>query len=250
MGQTHAFLSPNLSLQAKSAYSLETLDKETQNHMRVLRISAGEKFSLLDGSGKVFDSEMTSKNEFRVLAVVEVSAPRPSIHLYLSLPKKDSLWEVVSQATELGVSKIIPIASQHNQNPQALRPKLTEKAQKISDEACCQCRQPYRVEIQQNWLSIEDVLKQSQTPMIFADETSARESSAPGIYDAQGNMASISADSGLGLLIGPEGGWSESERKLLKSKAFSMNLGPNVLRVSTATAVAIYHLRHLAKYQR
>ncbi len=239
-------LSPNLELKVGEHYSTAVLDSDSQNHLRVLRIQSGETLSLLNGAGLIFESEMISKNEFRVRELIKKSQPQPEIHLFISLPKKDSLWEVIAQATELGVSKIIPIATQHNQNPQATRQKMAEKSQKIADEACCQCRQPFRVSVSQEWASLDSILKNPAFPMIYADEGTADQSSKPHIAKAKDGVPSLNTAPKLGLCIGPEGGWSESERQLLSSQALAMNLGPNVLRVTTATSVAIYHLRYFA----
>jgi 16S rRNA (uracil1498-N3)-methyltransferase len=243
MGQVHALLIPGLHLKPGTEIALKDLPKDEQKHLKALRIRSGEKLDLLNGEGSVYSLECQGES-FRLIGTIQKPALLPQIELGLSFPKKESLWEAISQATELGVARIFPINSQHNQNPKGAKLAMAERAQKIADEACCQCRQAYRVEIPSDWLDLETWLSDSQAEIFFADEFSAQEGLKPQVLAAPGRRFLEKSPTKLRLLVGPEGGWSESERSLLLARAHRLSLGPQVLRVPTAIAVGLYHLRY------
>ncbi len=246
MGQAHALLLPGIQLVPGQLLSNDELPTEIRGHLRALRIQAGEKIDILDGDGGIHTLESQAKG-LTVVDFKKKARSEPLIDLCLSLPKKESLWEAISQATELGVNNIFPVASQHNQNPRAARASSLERAQKIADEACCQCRQVYRVTVADKWESLEKLaLMHTDTDLFFADEDCAEGSLKPTIIDPDGRPYKRKSGQKLRLFIGPEGGWSEDERAFLRQRAHRMSLGPQILRVPTAIAVAIYQLRYFS----
>ena len=93
------------------------LDKDLVHHIRtVLRIGVGAKIILFDGSGREYLAEITSSTPSHVKAtILEQSEPKTEsaleIVLAQALLKEQAFDHVLTAATELGVSKIIPITS-------------------------------------------------------------------------------------------------------------------------------------------
>ena len=107
----HRLLVPSEPLASDSP----VLPKEAANHLKVLRPKDGEEIELFDGSGKSrrFSVEGGGKN-FRLAALSPVcTAPRASRSLTLfACVTKGSRWDwTIEKATELGVTRIVPVVS-------------------------------------------------------------------------------------------------------------------------------------------
>ena len=107
----HRLLVPSEQLASDSP----VLPKEAANHLKVLRPKDGEEIELFDGSGKSrrFSVEGGGKN-FRLAAPSPVcTAPRASRSLTLfACVTKGSRWDwTIEKATELGVTRIVPVIS-------------------------------------------------------------------------------------------------------------------------------------------
>ena len=107
----HRLLVPSEQLASDSP----VLPKEAANHLKVLRPKDGEEIELFDGSGKSrrFSVEGGGKN-FRLAALSPVcTAPRASRSLTLfACVTKGSRWDwTIEKATELGVTRIVPVVS-------------------------------------------------------------------------------------------------------------------------------------------
>jgi len=241
MGQITTLLNFHSTLPFKGTFSLAELDPGAQHHLKVLRIRSGEEFRFIDGQGSILHTRCTQIRPpvFEVLNVAKNKALTPKIELCLAAPKGDLLWEAVTQATEVGVSSIRLIRSQHVQYTKQ-QDAPTARVQKISDSACEQCSRAWRVEVHPNWHKLEDCLKLPGTAVVADENLSTK-----GIYGFAASEIPTATTAGLRIFIGPEGGWSEEERQILGASARAFGLGPLILRVPTAAATAIHLLRGL-----
>ena len=158
-----------------------------------------------------------------VLQIEEQDTQSPLI-LYFAPIKGGRTESIIEKATELGATQIVPIITERT----IVRKTNADKLHLIAIEAAEQCE---RLNVPQivDALTLDEFLSMdlgSQT-IFFADESQAN----PSIISFK-----ISADQSVGLLIGPEGGFSARERdKILSVKNFqSISLGRNILRADTA----------------
>lgn len=197
----------------------------------VMRRKAGDKVYLFNGSSGEWSAEISEigKRQCQV-TIEERSAPQlnpPDIWLLFAPIKKARTDFIVEKATELGAAKIFPVHTQFTNSERIRKDRLQAHA----IEAAEQCGGTFVPEISE--LSpLSSLLKDwdPQRKLIFCDEEMA---SQPGLTTFPPAPAA--------LLIGPEGGFSDVERKMLNSLPFTVRigLGPRVLRADTAAVAAL-----------
>lgn len=157
--------------------------------------------------------------------------PEPNPLTYLFAPLKQARLDyMVQKAVEMGAGKLQPVLTQHTQvrklNPDRMRANAIEAA-----EQCGILCLPEIGEL----MPLDQLLAQwnADHPLIFCDEHA-------GGGDAGSLPPALQA---LGVLVGPEGGFSAKERETLGKCSFvrAVSLGPRILRADTA-AVAILAL--------
>jgi 16S rRNA (uracil1498-N3)-methyltransferase len=156
----------------------------------------------------------------------ESIATLQNIHLYMSLIKKDLFELVVEKVTELGVKSITPILTDRTQGKNL----NMERLNKIAIEASEQCGRG-NIPIIKPVTDLENALSSIEGEIIVCDKSGSV------LSDQPINLSTIN------LLIGPEGGWTDEERKLFSSKgAKFISLGDTILRAETAGIVGVYSL--------
>lgn len=222
------------------------LDPEESHHLaRVLRLTAGARVFVFDGEGAEYECEAVrvSKQavELAVLARLtdEVESPL-RLTLGQALIKGDKFDWVVQKATELGVTRIVPLITEHSDAR-----KIEERAEhrlqrwrRIALEAVKQCGRRRLVEIVEpvNALKFFEA-SDEQVRWIFS-ERGGQSSRAM----ARECAPSLSAT----LTIAPEGGWSEAELESAASYGFiPIHLGRRILRTETAAIAAVALAQHL-----
>ncbi|MBC7385694.1 MAG: 16S rRNA (uracil(1498)-N(3))-methyltransferase [Cryobacterium sp.] len=226
-----------------SALSLP--DEEAHHLVQVLRIRNGEKIEALDGRGAkmLVEVELTGKGKAVIHArsepVRDPSLMALPITLEMAVLKGDAMEWSVEKAVELGVRTFIPVLSAHavvqvdRKGPDYYR----ERWQKIADQALKQCGRLERMDVKVP-TPLETLMTEKRGLRLWADEASRAE--APHVFEALSRVESKERiTQGVAILIGPEGGWSESERALLlRSACLSTSLGPWVYRAETAALFA------------
>ncbi|MFK4873695.1 RsmE family RNA methyltransferase, partial [Novosphingobium sp. ZW T3_23] len=148
----------------------------------------------------------------------------PDFWLCAALLKKPNFDLVLEKATELGVARIQPLVTRR-----CVADKLNpERAQTIVTEAAEQCARTALPELAEP-VKLEALLRDwpEDRTLFFADETGG----APAAEQ-------FAAHSGpAALLVGPEGGFDEGERALVRAhpQARAITLGPRILRGETAS---------------
>lgn len=133
---------------------------------------------------------------------------------------------LLEKITELGVTKIILLTSQYAQG----RNFNLERLQNIIIGACEQCGRLYIPKIFPP-ISLQNFLSENHKKIILLDE----------VYDEKSKRLSDLVEKKCIFLIGPEGGFSDSERKLFSKYNFieKISLGENILRTETAVIVCV-----------
>ena len=211
---------------------IKIVDKNlVEQWRRVLRMAPGVEMILCDNSGLEFKGRlMEYESDGAVVSILGSKEGENKVEkeviLACSVLKKDNFEWVAQKATELGVSKIVPVLAD-NSVKQNLRMDRLEKIVREASEQSERVVLPEVCDVQ----SLEDAL--SMMPQkTFVLETHLK---SPVLYFrsiTQGEGGSLDS---LGFLVGPEGGWSEEEIAFFKERGVEMvTLGPQILRAETA----------------
>ncbi len=238
MPRSHASL-PRLFVAADLKEGGElALNKEQSLYLAaVLRKSVGDEVVLFNGRDGAWLCRLTSDSKKSVtLAAVEmVAAQTEKSGLWYGFAplKAERLDYVMQKAVEMGAGVIQPVMTQFTQ----VHRLKTERLEANAIEAAEQC-EVLSVPTIAPEITLERLLsdwpkEHGERKLIFADEGEA--SSSP--------VAALSALKGqkVGLLIGPEGGFSDAERAKLHALPFvvPISLGPRILRADTAAVAAL-----------
>lgn len=205
-----------------------TLSADDAHHLfRVLRLRDGEPVTVSDGRGSWRPSVVAGA----VLVVNGDVVTEPTdapLTIAAAIPKGDRAEWMVQKLTELGVSEILFI----NCARSSVRWKGDRAGQqltrltRVAREAAMQSRRVW--------------LPQLRGPVEFADAAALAGAT---VADPDGETAISATAQPTTILIGPEGGFSDSERQLCRRM---VSLGPHILRVETAAicAAAIFGRTH------
>lgn len=199
---------------------------------RVLRAKAGQQFDIAANGvlrhGTIVQAAM-DQVEFELGDEV-ASSVLPHVTVYLSIFKFDRLEWALEKLTELGVSSIQPMISQHTEQHLAkAAPKRVERWRKLAREAAQQARRIAPPEIADPL-----VLKKA-----IAEEKGSRIVLAEAEEQLSLKAALAGCEAPLALAFGPEGGWSEIEIELFKASGWkAASLGHTILRAETAAIAA------------
>ncbi len=211
---------------------------EEHQHLRVARIEVGEAVEVFDGKGGVWTGkvESTTKREtlVKILDSRRVEKTLPELILGLSLVKPAAFELALEKAVEIGVSRIIPIiASRSNVAPG----RRSDRWARLIIEAAKQSKR-YHLPTIDEPVRFPLVLDyDAGTKIVFAERGGGPLKSAL----AGGRQS----DRPVLFLIGPEGGWTDSELEAARQKGFALaELGGGILRTETAAIVGAALLRY------
>lgn len=223
-----------------------TLSGDPARHLgKVLRLRPGAPVILFDGSGGEYRSIIRSIGKSSVTVHTEEFTDRDvesnlDIKLLQCVSRGERMDFIVQKATELGVNRITPMLSEFSvvKLTGDRAKKRVEHWRKVAASACEQCGR--------NTLPVVE----SPVPLLnwFGDQQNSSANAhlilVPGAANALA-VAASAADS-LVLLIGPEGGFSETELAAAQAAGFTkVSLGPRILRTETAAIAALSALQTL-----
>ena len=212
--------------------STNLLSKEHTHYVvNVMRLKRGSNINFFNSEGE-WKSEIVFLNKDRVeVKIIEkIKQPKElsNIELAICLVKKNPMENILQKATELGVSKIIPIISERTE----VKELNHDRANKIVIESTEQSNQLSPPKISEV-TKLKDFLNNldGSSKLLFADVNSTQNLKAETLEE--GNSISV--------LIGPEGDFSPSERDLIlgNSNVTSFTISRNILRSDTAVISAI-----------
>ena len=202
---------------------------------KVMRLNVGQIITILDGKTGDYRAKILEKNvqsgKIRVEKRNHLAHEPPDLWLLFSPLRKNRTEWVVEKATELGVRRIIPVITSRTVNT-GIR---VRRLKTIMIEALEQCGGDFLQRLMEPIL-LADCLKSwpSDRRLLFCDESLSPNDS--------GNAFSVThKDEAVGILIGPEGGFSDLEGQLIRQiqNVSSISLGPRILRADTAAVAAI-----------
>lgn len=235
MPRSHASLKRLYVAPALAGGAQIELPPEQSNYLlNVMRMRDGAEVVLFNGRDGAWLARLagSSKKAARLDAIEQVAAQTPvSTLTYAFAPLKvGRLDYIVQKATEMGAGVIQPVMTRYTQAPRLRQDKLHIWAV----EAAEQCEVLTVPEVRPE-MALAAFIEgyDPEAVLFYADEQQASGSPVDTIARHGGKTA--------GLVIGPEGGFSEDERSLLRARAFvvPISLGPRILRADTAGVAAL-----------
>jgi 16S rRNA (uracil1498-N3)-methyltransferase len=219
MSNIRLFYSESLSINLEAS-----LDKSQSHYLsKVMRINIGQSFSLFNQSGE-WEAKIKEINkgivEFLVIKKLRSANNERDIWLAFAPIKLNYLSLMIQKATELGVTKFIPILTERT----IVRKLNDKRLNKIIIEASEQSNR-LKVPKLNKILKLDDFLKLNQnTNIIFGD------------LNTDNSKINFKSSDPLCILIGPEGDFTLKEREnILKlKKLIPLKINQNILRSETA----------------
>jgi 16S rRNA (uracil1498-N3)-methyltransferase len=227
-----------------------SLPADTARHIQVLRLQPGDKFTLFNGRGGEFTSQILEMGRKEVVASVLSFNPverelNAQIHLLMGMPANDKMDWIIEKATELGVRQVTPLMTQHNvvRLSGTRADKKTLHWSSIATAACTQCGRNTAPVIESpielsNWLATELGSVSNPSFKWFFSLNSLARSIGPQIQE----LLKLPLNNNPHILIafGPEGGWSSQEETTLINYGFTaLSLGNRTLRAETAAIATL-----------
>ena len=213
---------------------------EDARHLaRVLRAEPGQRYELSDNHC-AYLAEISSVDPrritFRILEPLPAEAPAPRITLFNALIKFDRFEWLVEKATELGVTRIVPVNAGRAEKGLAFAAvKRTERWRKIARESSQQARRVQSPEIAPP-VEFSTALTDASRYRYFLEE----QPGAPSLLRALPPDPDRRSEDAIAILAGPEGGWTDGERSLASDAGWTpVSLGHHILRAETAAIAAL-----------
>jgi 16S rRNA (uracil1498-N3)-methyltransferase len=200
----------------------------------VLRMAEGDAVLLFNGRDGEWRADLSLPTRKRLfLTPAEQTRPQPApsdLHYLFAPLKVGRLDYLVQKAVEMGAGVLQPVMTQHVQGKitslERLEANAVEAAEQCGILAIPQVAAPRK---------LEDVLTDwpRDRRIIFCDEGHGSQNPLPALRQIKERK--------LALLVGPEGGFSDEERALLRNLDFvtAIPLGPRILRADTAAVAAL-----------
>jgi len=243
-----------------ASFTSVTLAADEARHLReVLRLKAGDEVYVFNGTGKEFHCrvEESRRDHAQLKIISEVDPARPESPLGLTLAvallKGEKFDLVVQKATELGVTRVVPVVTKLADirlRDESDAAKRVARWQRIALEAAKQSGRAVIPEINSP-LSFESLLQNALTSSQPAVATSERNclmfSERDGQTILQAKETLPAKPSSLTALVGSEGGWTDEEIASARQAGWTIvTLGGRTLRAETAAIAVTVLLQHIA----
>ena len=193
------------------------LDQAAEHHLRrVLRARVGEEVVVTDGRG-AWALCAVSEAGLEPLTGPATDPTPPASVLYLAPPRGERADWAIAKATEVGVTRVVPLVSANLAWRFAgeARAKVLARWRRVAEEAAGQCRRTHDL-----------VIDEPTTPAAVPGDVAVCEISSAASRDWRGVRA---------VAVGPEGGWAPGEWGGDRRR---VSLGDTVLRSETAAVLA------------
>ncbi|RWF70996.1 MAG: 16S rRNA (uracil(1498)-N(3))-methyltransferase [Mesorhizobium sp.] len=202
--------------------------------MHVLRLGEGAEILLFNGRDGEWSAAIVAKSKkavrLKVLALQRPQPPLPDLVYCFAPLKLGRLDYLVQKAVEMGAGVLQPVITQHTQvakpGIERLRANVVEAAEQCGILAVPDLREAEKFErLLADW--------DKERRLIFCDEDASTNNPLPALQAVP--------EKKFGLLVGPEGGFSDEERRMLRELPFvtAIPLGPRILRADTAAVAAL-----------
>ncbi len=208
-------------------------DKELLHQwQKVFRLKASDRVVVFNGGDSEYEGyfKLLAKNDAVLVIDKETKVENPiktELHLFQSIIKKDNFELIVEKCTEIGVAAFHPLISERSEK----KDLNIERLNKIATEAAEQSGKTKLPEIF-NPESLAKAIENFDGELFVLDFGGEPLLSSLRGAERRGNPGKI------GILIGPEGGWSDNEILWFEEKGInSVSFGEQTLRAETAAIV-------------
>lgn len=202
--------------------------------LNVLRLDDGDAIHLFNGRDGEWRAEVSkrSKRACDLICREQVRGQTggPDIDYVFAPLKRSRLDYMVQKAVEMGVARLIPVLTQHTiaerVNLERMRANAIEAAEQCGILRVPDVCEPQKLEkLVAGW--------DEDRVLVFCDESAETANPIAALAGLAGRK--------LAVIVGPEGGFSDAEQKLLRAKPYTraISLGPRILRADTAAVAAL-----------
>ena len=221
--------------------NLAVISGDDAHHIsKVLRMKCGEALVLCDQQGNDYHCEISDITDNAVSLTVKecvhcLSEPTVRVTLFMALPKGDKMDYVIQKSIELGASEIVPFSSSRcivklSDKDAA---KKQERWSRIALEAAKQCGRGIVPKVRKP-ISFKEMIacaSECEMPLFFYEKET---------NNSLKSRISARTFKSAAVIIGPEGGFSESEvSDVTRAGIPCASLGTRILRCETAPGCAI-----------
>jgi 16S rRNA (uracil1498-N3)-methyltransferase len=217
------------------------LAPEQSNYLgNVLRLKSGDKVLTFNGRDGEWAASITGRKRAERLVIETLTRTQesPTRVRYAFAPLKHARLDyMVQKAVEMGAAVLTPVLTQRTQatrvNLERMRANVIEAAEQCGILSIATVDEPVALE---RFLEA----REAGRLLVFCDEDADVTSPVAALEAARAK-----ATTGIDLLIGPEGGFSEQERALLlgAGDVARLSLGERILRADTAAVAALALVR-------
>lgn len=209
------------------------------NHIKnVLRMKPGDELVICNGQGKDFCCIIESESESQVITTIKEvhntdTELEGKLYLFQGVPKKDKMELIIQKSVELGVHEIIPVMTHRTVVKIEDKKKETKKLERWQSIANSAAKQSNRgiIPIITETKSFKEAVNYAKA----LDIKVIPYENAKGIDRTREIIGNIKRGQSIGIFIGPEGGFEESEIGLaIESGIEPITLGRRILRTETA----------------
>lgn len=221
--------------------------EDVKHIYKVLRVKPGEKVIVNNLQSEEFLGEVEEVNKqevsIKILEKLDVNnESNLKITLFQGMPKAAKMDLIVQKCVELGISEIIPTITDRVDVKLKGEFKKLDRLNKIALEACKQSKRTLIPQVLEpmEFKAVLDKLDELDLMVIPYENATGY-----GIRAMVNSIEDKNSIKNVGIMVGPEGGFEESEIEALKEKgAHIVTLGPRILRTETAGFTCISLLQY------
>ena len=215
-------------------------EKESHHVISVLRLKENDQLTLTDGQGTIYKAIIDKAHKKAVIGEIlskeYIKQDRNfKIHLALPLIKNNRFKIALEKSVELGIDELTPIKFDKSVKSSINHDKLLS----LIHSACKQSMRAYFPKLNKvkNFTEWHDNQSINIVSLIDAEKT---------IVAQLNKIKGTSKNKKINLIVGPEGDFSENEKKIINEKNFiKVNLGRTILRTETAIVSLISIINEL-----
>lgn len=219
------------------------LNEEESHHcVKVLRCAIGDAIQVMDGKGNLFNCAIEIANHRRVAVRIKkkIESAKPKYNLTIAIaPTKniDRLEWFLEKATEIGISRIIPILCDNSER----KIIKNERLEKVLVSAMKQSMQTYMPVLEELTTVSELLARYASVPNSSVNTSTQKFIAHCHNMPKVALKTACATDKDVLILIGPEGDFSEKEvEKAILAGFKTISLGQSRLRTETAGIVACH----------
>lgn len=204
----------------------------------VLRLGHGDRFIAMNGQGQLWLAELhpDTRSARMLQGLGEQTELAMPIMLLAAPPKGNHFDQVVRSVTEIGVSHIVPLISQRTLLKPS--PNRIQRWQRIATEAAEQSHRQIIPKVLEPISFEKGVVQDDQDS--WQRYICTVEPSAPNFLHCLSQALAQESQTGIAVMVGPEGGWTETETQQAQTAGYqAVSLGQRTLRAVTANYMAV-----------